>query len=79
MTAVEFEQHKSSLIAKLLEADKNLGEESSWYWSQISSRTNDFDQSTHDASIVSILVLSDLIEFYKEFIIANERILAVVN
>jgi insulysin len=46
MTDTEFEGHKRSLIIKRLEKLRNLDQESSRHWSQISSEYYDFEQGT---------------------------------
>lgn len=46
MTEAEFEGHKRSLIVKRLEKLRNLDQESSRHWTQISNEYYDFEQST---------------------------------
>lgn len=45
MSESEFEQKRQGLIDKKLEKFKNLGEETSSFWSQINGNYNDFMRS----------------------------------
>jgi insulysin len=64
----EFEGHKRSVINKRLEKLKNLGSETSRYWSHVGSEYFDFLQHETDAANVRLLSKADLIAFYKQFI-----------
>ncbi|KAL2004579.1 hypothetical protein VTN00DRAFT_3315 [Thermoascus crustaceus] len=68
MTEEEFEGHKRSVINKRLEKLKNLGSETSRYWSHIGSEYFDFLQHEVDAASVRALTKPELIEFYQRYI-----------
>ena len=68
MTDKEFEGHKRSIINKRLEKLKNLGSETTRFWSHISSEYFDFCQHETDAAQVRALTKPDLIEFYHQYI-----------
>ncbi|RAL11158.1 a-pheromone processing metallopeptidase Ste23 [Aspergillus homomorphus CBS 101889] len=64
----DFERHKRSLINRRLEKLKNLGSETSRFWSHIGSEYFDFVQNEADAANVRSSTKSDLIQFYNQFI-----------
>lgn len=68
MTDEEFKQHASSLIARKKEKPKNLWQEGSRYWSQITSGYYHFEQDEVDISNVEKLTKEDLREFFKQYI-----------
>ncbi|PHH58811.1 hypothetical protein CDD81_4365 [Ophiocordyceps australis] len=68
MSQDEFEGHKRSLIVKRLEKLRNLNQESSRHWSQISSEYYNFEQAQVDASTIQLLSKSDMVEFYAQFL-----------
>ncbi|KXS20116.1 hypothetical protein M427DRAFT_52375 [Gonapodya prolifera JEL478] len=75
-----YEEEQKSLVAKLIESDKNLGRESSRHWGHISSRYLDFDGDHRDAAAIPTVSLTSLIDWYKEFILpksASRRKLSV--
>ncbi|KKA20371.1 Insulysin [Rasamsonia emersonii CBS 393.64] len=68
MTEEEFEGHKRSIINKRLEKLKNLGSETSRFWSHIGSEYFDFVQHEIDAATIRTLTKPELIEFYRQYI-----------
>ncbi|KAL4892080.1 Metalloenzyme, LuxS/M16 peptidase-like protein [Aspergillus ambiguus] len=68
MSEEEFEGHKRSVINKRLEKLKNLGSETSRFWTHIGSEYFDFLQSESDAANVRLWTKSDMIEFYNQYI-----------
>ncbi|KAE8149605.1 a-pheromone processing metallopeptidase Ste23 [Aspergillus avenaceus] len=68
MSDDEFEGHKRSVINKRLEKLKNLGSETTRFWSYIGSEYFDFVQNESDAANVRSLGKSDLVQFYKQFV-----------
>ncbi|KAJ3270626.1 Insulinase (Peptidase M16) [Terramyces sp. JEL0728] len=67
----EFEKHKSALIAKLTEKLKNLQQESSRLWSNITSQYYDFEQNESDALTVGSFAKAELIEFFDTYLSAE--------
>lgn len=53
MTPEEYAKHQNALAARMLEKDKNLGQESSRLWTHVSSRYYYFEQHVEDAERVS--------------------------
>ncbi|KAL1964359.1 hypothetical protein VTN77DRAFT_7044 [Rasamsonia byssochlamydoides] len=68
MTEEEFEGHKRSIINKRLEKLKNLGSETSRFWSHIGSEYFDFVQHEIDAAAVRALTKPQLLEFFRLYI-----------
>ncbi|OJJ43998.1 hypothetical protein ASPZODRAFT_18773 [Penicilliopsis zonata CBS 506.65] len=68
MTEEDFEGHKRSVINKRLEKLKNLGSETTRYWSHIGSEYFDFLQNENDAAGVRSLTKADIVQFYNQFI-----------
>ncbi|TDZ49920.1 putative zinc protease [Colletotrichum trifolii] len=68
MSDADFEGHKRSLIVRRLEKLKNLDQESSRHWAQISSEYYDFDLAQHDASHIKTLSKADMIDFFQQYI-----------
>jgi insulysin len=66
MTETEFESHKRSLIIRRLEKLRNLDQESSRHWSQISSEFYDFELAQHDAANVKLLTKQEVLDFYNK-------------
>ncbi|XWW97607.1 hypothetical protein V2A60_005592 [Cordyceps javanica] len=60
----EFESHKRSLINKRLEKLRNLDQESSRHWAQISKEYYDFEQSQLDAAEVKLVTKAEMVDFY---------------
>jgi len=68
MSTDAFESHKSSLINKRLEKLKNLGQESTRFWTHISTEYLDFVQNENDVAHLRILTKKDLINFFDHYI-----------
>ncbi|KAJ0418238.1 Metalloenzyme, LuxS/M16 peptidase-like protein [Aspergillus carlsbadensis] len=68
MSEDEFEGHKRSVINKRLEKLKNLGSETSRFWTHIGSEYYDFQQNEADAARVRALTKSDILDFFKQMI-----------
>ena len=68
MPQEEFESHKRSLINKRLEKLKNLDQETTRFWSGISSEYYDFLKVEHDVAHLKPLTKADLIEFFNRYI-----------
>ncbi|KAL5365878.1 Metalloenzyme, LuxS/M16 peptidase-like protein [Aspergillus floccosus] len=68
MTEEELEEHKRSVINKQLEKPKNLGSETSRFWTHIGSEYFDFLQSESDAANVRLWTKDDMIKFYNQYI-----------
>ncbi|OAA74612.1 a-pheromone processing metallopeptidase Ste23 [Akanthomyces lecanii RCEF 1005] len=62
----EFESHKRSLINKRLEKLRNLDQESSRHWAQISKEYYDFEQAQLDAAEVKLVTKAEMIDFYNK-------------
>jgi len=68
MSTDAFESHKSSLINKRLEKLKNLGQESTRFWTHISTEYLDFVQNENDVAHLRVLTKKDLINFFDHYI-----------
>jgi insulysin len=68
MTEDEFESHKRSIINKRLEKLKNLGSETSRFWTHIGSEYFNFLQHEIDAAAVRALTKPDIVAFYRQYI-----------
>ena len=68
MSTDAFESHKKSLINKRLEKIKNLGEESSRFWTHITNEYLDFVQVENDVAHLRPLTKEDLINFFDYYI-----------
>ncbi|KAK0389429.1 hypothetical protein NLU13_3004 [Sarocladium strictum] len=68
MTEKEFEGHKRSVIVKRLEKLKNLNQESSRHWQQISNEFYDFEQAQSDAAHVKRITKDEMVAFYKKYL-----------
>ncbi|KAE8167024.1 Metalloenzyme, LuxS/M16 peptidase-like protein [Aspergillus tamarii] len=68
MSDEEFEGHKRSVVNKRLEKLKNLGSETTRFWTHVGSEYFDFVQNESDAANVRTLSKSDLIKFYQQYI-----------
>ncbi|KAJ3300130.1 Insulinase (Peptidase M16) [Borealophlyctis nickersoniae] len=68
MTPEEYSKHQAALAAKLLEKDKNLGQESGRLWSHVNSRYYNFEQHVIDAKTVKEISQASMLEFYEEHI-----------
>ncbi len=58
-----FDAHRAGLISRLTETDKNLGERSSRFWSDLDQRVTTFDSREQIAEAVGRLSLDDMREF----------------
>jgi len=68
MMEEEFEGHKRSIINKRLEKLKNMGSETSRYWSHIGSEYFDFVQHETDAMMLRSITKRDILEFYRQYL-----------
>ncbi|KAH7350004.1 insulin-degrading enzyme [Plectosphaerella cucumerina] len=68
MSDADFEGHKRSLVVRRLEKLKNLDQESSRHWTQISSEYFSFDLAQQDAEHVKQLTKADMVEFFQTYI-----------
>lgn len=68
ITDEELNKQATSLSQKLLEKNKNLGQEVRGVWSKISAGYYDFKQEARDAAAVLELTKEDIKKFYDEFI-----------
>lgn len=60
----EFEQHKAGLLNRLLQAPKNLNEQSQRYWSDLIFDIHTFDQRQQIAARVSSLTMEDMAAYF---------------
>ncbi|KAJ4178578.1 metalloprotease [Fusarium falciforme] len=67
MSETEFEGHKRSLVIRRLEKLRNLDQESSRHWSQISSEYYDFEIAQLDAKQVKKLTKPEMVEFFNKY------------
>ncbi|PON27902.1 insulysin [Trichoderma gamsii] len=67
MTDTEFEGHKRSLINKRLEKLRNLDQETSRHWAQISNEYYDFEQAQHDAANAKLLTKAEMLEYFAKY------------
>ena len=68
LTDEELAKHADSIVARLLEKNKNLNQESKKIWAHIYSQYYDFDLHIRDAENVKKVKKEDLIQFYKDFV-----------
>ncbi|OAA74109.1 Metalloenzyme, LuxS/M16 peptidase-like, metal-binding protein [Cordyceps fumosorosea ARSEF 2679] len=68
MSDSEFESHKRSLINKRLEKLRNLDQESSRHWTQISKEYYDFEQAQLDAAEVKLVTKAEMVDFYNKYL-----------
>lgn len=68
MSTDAFESHKNSLINKRLEKLKNLGQESSRFWTHITTEYLDFVQHESDVTHLRPLTKEDLVSFFDHYI-----------
>lgn len=64
LTAESFAVNVQAVTDMILEKDKNLNQETSRYWGEITDRTYTFDLSVRDAAAVQSLAMEDLLDFY---------------
>lgn len=60
----EFEQHKAGLLNRLLQAPKNLNEQSQRYWSDLIFDIHTFDQRQQIAARVSSLTMQEMAAYF---------------
>ncbi|KAL1917702.1 uncharacterized protein VTP21DRAFT_3536 [Calcarisporiella thermophila] len=68
LTEAEFKAQVNSLIAKKLEKDKNLQQETHRYWVIVHSGLYDFDQAEVDVNELKRIEKEDLLQFYDKHI-----------
>ncbi|RHZ43567.1 uncharacterized protein CDV56_102153 [Aspergillus thermomutatus] len=68
MTDETFEEHKIGLINKRLEKLKNLDQETSRFWTHITSEVFDFEQVYRDVENIEPLTKKDILEFFNQYI-----------
>ncbi|KAK2595763.1 metalloprotease [Conoideocrella luteorostrata] len=68
MTKKAFNDHKQSLTNALLEKLRNLNQESSRHWTQISNEYYDFEQGQQDAAYVKTLARSEMRQFFNTYL-----------
>lgn len=64
LTPEAFAANAQAVVDIILEKDKNLTEETSRHWSEISSRSYLFDRNIQEAATVASLTPEDLLKFY---------------
>ncbi|KOS19222.1 putative zinc protease mug138 [Escovopsis weberi] len=67
MSEAEFEGHKRSLIIKRLEKLRNLDQETTRHWTQISNEYFDFEQAQQDAAHVKPLTKAEMVSFCNRY------------
>ncbi|KAF5005938.1 hypothetical protein FDECE_7652 [Fusarium decemcellulare] len=75
MSEAEFEGHKRSLVIRRLEKLRNLDQESTRHWTQITSEYYDFEFAQRDAAQVKQLTKPEVVEFFNKHFnpASNER------
>ncbi|KAI2864641.1 hypothetical protein CBS12448_2857 [Aspergillus niger] len=68
MTDETFEEHKVGLINKRMEKLKNLDQETSRFWTHITSEALDFEQVYHDVEHIEPLTKEDILQFFDQHI-----------
>lgn len=68
MTLDEFKSNVNALIDLKLEKHKNLGEESRFYWQEVSNGTLKFDRRASEVEALKQLTPEDLIDFFNEYV-----------
>ncbi|ORY54263.1 Metalloenzyme, LuxS/M16 peptidase-like protein [Leucosporidium creatinivorum] len=63
----EFEKQKESLVLSKREKAKNLGQETSRYWSEIESGELDFFHREREATLILTLTKADITTFFRTF------------
>ncbi|KAL5037149.1 hypothetical protein BDV3_006687 [Batrachochytrium dendrobatidis] len=74
MQPEDFKKHRTAFTTKMLEKLKNIGQESSRYWSHINSLYYDFEQNLHDAEQIQHATQEQVIEFFKRYISPNSTL-----
>lgn len=65
MTDEEFEVHKTALATKKLEKPKQLRNQTSKYWNEISTRLYNFDRVDMEVKQLQSLTKQQILDFYK--------------
>ncbi|GFF53029.1 hypothetical protein IFM58399_09476 [Aspergillus lentulus] len=68
MTDETFKEHEIGLVNKRLEKLKNLGQETSRFWTHNTSEVFDFEQAYHDVENIEPLTKKDILEFFNQYI-----------
>ncbi|CAI4219521.1 unnamed protein product [Parascedosporium putredinis] len=68
MSDADFENHKRSLVVRLLKKLENLDSESSRHWNQISAEYYNFGAAQENAEHVKALTKEEVVEYYKKYI-----------
>ncbi|KAI3573336.1 Metalloenzyme, LuxS/M16 peptidase-like protein [Fusarium oxysporum f. sp. albedinis] len=66
MSETKFEGHKRSLIVRCLEKLRNLDQESTRHWNQITNEYYDFELAQRDAAQIKLLTKPEVIEFFNQ-------------
>jgi len=76
MSADEFDAHKSGLVTRLLERDKNLFERSQRYWADLELGFTGFDSRQQIAEQVSVITRDEFRAFYARLLslVENDRL-----
>ncbi|EJD07221.1 insulin-degrading enzyme [Fomitiporia mediterranea MF3/22] len=61
----EFEEHKKALVHQWTEKLKNLGEESTRFWSEIQMGYYNFQRNEKDAELIKSITKQDVLNMYK--------------
>ncbi|KAI9204048.1 Metalloenzyme, LuxS/M16 peptidase-like protein [Polychytrium aggregatum] len=68
LSETAYATHVQAVVSRLLEKDKNLGQESSRVWTHVSSHYYNFRQSELDAEQVKAIQKDDLLAFYDQYV-----------
>jgi len=68
LTDAEFNEHRSGLIAKILEEPKELATEASRHWGEIVSERLCFNRAQLEAEHLSTLGKADVLNFYEKYV-----------
>ncbi|KAG6411482.1 hypothetical protein SASPL_129565 [Salvia splendens] len=68
MPSDEFKSNVNALIKMKLEKHKNLREESTFYWREVSDGTFKFDRKEREVAALKQLTQKDLIDFFNKYI-----------
>ncbi len=78
MTEAEFRQHQQSLLARVLEEERRLGERTRRYWNELDRGNTAFDGRDKLAASIRKLTLNELQEFYNRvLLLADKRLIAI--
>ncbi len=80
MSEGKFEQHKHSLLTRVLEDERRLGEKTNRYWNEIDRDNYSFDTRKQFADTIRDLKLEEFKAFYKKVLLDEEsRIITVYS